>query len=177
MLLELPRLEFPVEREVRHRGERFQLAFASRARDLLGESDDYAVEASGRGLTLLGPDEETLERPIAVLRDTFGAAVEAPPPEVRRACVARGVEPVMYMRVSVARAWHAPVRRCLLARGVELHEDDRVGTRSILRGEGRLVCLLGLPAELAALSGGDAQHWIRLSHYVHRDDGPGGAAA
>jgi hypothetical protein len=49
----------------------------------------------------------------------------------------------------------------------------------VLRYEAPLAALLGLPAELAALSEGRAKHWTALSHYaiVTGDPGPGGRAA
>jgi hypothetical protein len=156
---------FPLERRIRQRSATRQRAFATRARRLVGAAADYRSEASPLGLVLLGPDEEALARPVEILTDAFGRSIDVGPPAARLARVDGWYEPVMFVRVSVLQRLHVPVRRCLIGGDVELFEEDIVGRRRVLRGEGRLVRLLGLPAELESVTGGDLQHRIRLSHY------------
>lgn len=50
-------------------------------------------------------------------------------------------------------------------------------TYCVLRYEARFADLLGLPAELAQLTGGKGKHWIMLSHYAIVTRDPGGRAA
>lgn len=169
-------LQFPVQRRVKLREPLRRPGFAAQARSLLGEPENLRLEPARGGLALLGPDEEALDPPVQILYDAYGGRIEVEPASVRLARADALYEPVMLVRVSVPRILHAPARRCLLLRAVELHEETVVGERCILRGEGPLARLLGLPAELVALADGDVQRSIRLSHYAPVP-GPGGAAA
>jgi hypothetical protein len=93
--------ELPLEQLVRRRGKVFQLAFANEAKELMPPAEDFALDASRRGLLVLASNEEALERPVQVLRDVYGAELLAEPPRVRLIGGVQLKEPIMHLRVSL----------------------------------------------------------------------------
>jgi len=75
--------QLPLERMARHRGNASQLNFAREALVSLDETDDSRFEPTERGLAMYSAHEVALERPVAVLVQRYGDAVEIRPPRVR----------------------------------------------------------------------------------------------
>lgn len=167
----------PLEQLVRRRGAAFQLAFATEAKELMPPADDFALDASRKGLLVLASNEEALERPVQVLRDVYGPQVVMEPPRVRLLGGVQLKEPIMHLRVSMYAHFREPVKAALAKRRAMLSEDYVRDTYCVLRYEAPLASLLGFPAELARLTAGTAKQWIALSHYAIVTGDPGGRAA
>jgi translation elongation factor EF-G len=86
-------------------------------------------------------------------------------------------QPVASVRISTRDDFNEQVRSELAARGTTILEEASRARAFVLRGEAPLANLLGLPSRLAALTGGNAVHWIRLSHYAPILPGPPGGQA
>ncbi|HEX7054308.1 MAG TPA: hypothetical protein VF211_10310 [Burkholderiales bacterium] len=170
-------LHLPIEQLVRRTDTRFQLGFAAQARDLFPENEDYVLRASRAGLRVLAKNEESLAPPLEVLREVYGESIEAGPPRVRLIGDVQVQEPVMHVRISLETRHAEPVKRALERRGAALAEEYARASYCVLRYEAPLALLLGLPGELAALTGGRARHWSALSHWAIVGGGPGGKAA
>jgi predicted membrane GTPase involved in stress response len=169
--------DLPIEQLVRRRGMAFQFAFATEAKERLPRDEEFELNASHKGLRVLGRNEEALVRPVATLRDLYGASLEVAPPRVRLIEGVQVREPIMHLRVSLPTQFREPVKRSLGRRGAALCEEYVRGTWCVLRYEAPLARLLGLSAELARLGAGGAKHWIALSHYALVTGGPDGDAA
>ena len=74
---------FPIECECSYSTERFNLAFARKAMEVLQPAKELALEPSARGLKLLAETEIALERPLAVLKDVYGDEIRVGPLTVR----------------------------------------------------------------------------------------------
>jgi predicted membrane GTPase involved in stress response len=170
-------LELPLEQLVRRRGAAFQFGFATEAKELMPRADDFALNASHKGLLVLAIHEEALERPVQVLRDVYGADLVVEPPRVRLIGGVQLKEPIMHLRISMYAHFRAPVKAVLARRRAMLTEDYMRPRYCVLRYEAPLASLLGFPAELARMTAGTAQHWIALSHYAIVTRDPGGKAA
>lgn len=170
-------LDLPLEQLVKRRGLAFQFAFATEAKELVPSAADFAVTASHKGLHLLARDEEGLTRPLLVLRQAYGEALELAPPRVRLIEGVQLKEPIMHVRISMYAEFRAAVKNALRARGAKLTEQYVHATYCVLRYEARLADLLGFPAQLRRLTAGSAKHWIALSHYALVTRDPGGSAA
>lgn len=169
--------DLPIEQLVRRRDTRFQLGFANEARDLLPGSEEFRLAASGKGLRVLGRNEDALSPPVELLREKYGARLQVRPPEVRLIEGVQVKQPIMHVRIRMQVRFLAAVKRALLERGALPLEEDVRGNMRVLRYEAPLAHLLGLPAELALLCGdGAVEHRITLSHYA-LVTGPGGRAA
>lgn len=169
--------ELPLEQLVKRRGTAFQFAFATEAKGLVPQADDFAVTASAKGLHVLAANEETLERPVQVLREVYGPSLVTEPPRVRLLGGLQLKEPIMHLRISMYAELRPAVKKALAKRGAILTEDYVRSTYCVLRYEAPLADLLGFPAELAQLTEGKAKHWISLSHYAIVTRDPGGKAA
>ena len=169
--------DMPIEQLVRRVDTRFQLGFASEAKQRIPGTDEFALSPSRRGLHVRARNEDSLAKPVRSLHDTYGAAVQIGPPTVR---LIEGVyvqEPIMHVRISLETAHRESVKSALLKREAML-EEEYVRTRhAVLRYEAPLARLLGLPAELKQLTSGAARYWIVLSHYAFVTGDPGGRAA
>ena len=66
--------DLPIEQLVRRADTRFQLGFANEARDLVPAREEFMLSPTRHGLRVLGRNEESLEQPVAVLRDVYGRA-------------------------------------------------------------------------------------------------------
>lgn len=170
-------LHLPIEQRVRRTDTRFQLGFASEAKELLPENDAYLLRPSRAGLQVLGRDEQALAAPVEALNDVYGPRVAVEPPRARLIGGVQLREPVMQVRISLETRFAEPVKRALERRRATPAEQYARSTYCVLRYEAPLAALLGLPAELAALTGGRARHWSALSHYALVTRGPDGDAA
>ncbi len=170
-------LELPLEQLAKRRGAAFQFAFATEAKELMPESDGFALTASHKGLHVLAENEDALARPVEVLREVYGPSLELAPPRVR---LIEGVpvkQPIMHVRVSTYTDFREAVKTLLGRRGATLLEEYVRSTYCVLRYEAPLADLLGFPAELRRLTLGTAKHWIALSHYAIVTRDPGGRVA
>jgi hypothetical protein len=170
-------LDMPIEQLVRRNDTRFQLGFATEARERLAEADDFALRSSREGLLVLARNEESLATPVDVLRGLYGPRLEVERPRVRLLGGVQVKEPIMHVRISLRSRHYEAVARAMLGRGALPTEEYGRGRHCVLRYEAPLADLLGLPAELSRLTGGTAHHWTALSHYALVTRDPGGDAA
>ena len=170
-------LDLPIEQLVRRTDTRFQLGFATEAKERLGVREEFALSPSQRGLHVLARNEDGLAAPVGALRDAYGPSLEVGPPTVRLIEGVQVQEPIMHVRIALATGHQEAVKRALLARGATLEEAHARSRRAVLRYEAPLARLLGLPAELNRLTAGSATYWIALSHYALVTRDPGGRAA
>jgi hypothetical protein len=169
-------LDYPLQQHARHRAEPFQLAFVGRAQSILRTAEDCLLEGSGRGLTLLARNEQSLEAPTLVLREVFGAALELSPLQVRLAGVPPH-EPIMHVRVNAPASRMERVKRVLRRRFVATLEESHGDTRCVMHAEAPLRTLLGLDAELKLVTLGSALVWTELARYAPCPVDPEPAAA
>ena len=170
-------LHLPIEQVVRRTDTRFQIGFATEAKELFPDNEEYVVNGSRAGLHILGKNEEALALPVEILREVYGPRVEVDAPRVRLIGGVQLQEPVMHVRISLEKRFAAAVKAAMQRRGAALAEEYSRANYCVLRYEAPLALLLGLPAELEALTGGRAKHWTALSHYAIVTGGPGGHAA
>lgn len=168
--------DFPIQQILRLRDSPFQRSFAIQARERVPEGEAFLLAPSQEGLTVLARNEDALEPPAAILREIYGARLEARPPAVRllEGPVVR--QPIMQVRISAATSHLQRLKRAMAKRGAPQAEEYVRPTYCVLRYEAPLASLLGLPAELAELTESKARHWIVLSHYAPLEP-PGGWAA
>jgi hypothetical protein len=169
--------DMPIEQIVRRADTRFQLGFANEARRLVPEDDDFRLHPSTEGLCVLGRNEESLGRPIGVLKDIYASNLQVEPPRVRVLRDGQLKEPVMHLRISLETRHLDPVARAMLGRGCVPSEEYARGKYCVLRYEAPLAELRGLPEELRRITGGTAEHRMALSHYALVTRDPGGDAA
>lgn len=158
--------QLPLERMARRRDGDSQLDFAREALASLDETEDSRFEPTPRGLAMFAAHEDALERPVAVLQQRYGDAVEIRPPRVRCLPGHPLQQPVMALRVAVRREHSLAVLQELRQRGARIEEQCQRGRTFIFRARAPLRDLLGLGERLAALTGGTAQHAMTLSHYA-----------
>jgi predicted membrane GTPase involved in stress response len=170
-------LHLPIEQLVRREETPFQFAFATEAKDLLPEGEEFLLNASQKGLHVLARNEEALGAPLEALREVYGQRLRVEAPRVRLIEGVQVQEPIMHVRISLRTHFRDLVKRALRRRGVGPSEEYVRSTYCVLRYEAPLADLLGLPAELASLTDGSAKHWITLSHYAIVTRDPGGKAA
>ncbi|MGQ0655793.1 MAG: hypothetical protein ACT4P4_26645 [Betaproteobacteria bacterium] len=169
--------DLPIEQLVRRTDTRFQLGFATEARERVPAGDEFVLSPSRRGLRVMARNEDGLARPVAALRDAYGARLEVGAPVVRLIEGVQVQEPVMHVRISLQTSDMDAVQRALRVRGA-VEEDAYARSRqAVLRYEAPLARLIGLPAELVRLTSGRARCWIVLSHYALVTRHPGGTAA
>ncbi len=162
-------IQLPLERVVRHRNKDSQLDFAREALASLDETEDSRFEATQRGLAMFAAHEDALERPVAVLQQRYGDAVDVRPPRVRCLPGHPLQQPVMALRVVVRREHSLAVLQELRQRDVRIEEECQRGRTFVFRARAPLRDLLGLSERLTALSGGTAEHAMKLSHYAPLD--------
>jgi predicted membrane GTPase involved in stress response len=170
-------LDHPIEQLVRRKDTRFQFGFATKAKELVPARDEFQLSASSKGLHVLARNEESLALPVGVLKDVYGPNLEVEPPRVRLIEGIQVQEPIMHVRISLEVRHLPALKRALAARGATLNEEYSRSVYCVLRYEAPLASLLGLPAELDRLTGGQAKHWIVLSHYALVPGDPGPRAA
>lgn len=169
--------DLPIEQLVRRTDTRFQLGFASEARERMPASEGWALSASRRGLHVLARNEDELATPVDVLRDAYGSLLEVGPPLVRLIKGVQVQEPIMHVRISLETAYQDAVKQAMQVRRATAEEEYERSRHAVLRYEAPLARLLGLPAELKRLTKGTARYWIVLSHYALVTGDPGGRAA
>lgn len=167
----------PIEQLLQREGTPFQFAFATEARELLPEGEEFLLNASHKGLTVLGRNEESLAVPVEALREVYGPSLRIEAPRVRLIEGVQVQEPIMHVRISLRAEFREPVKRAMRRRGAGACEEYVRSTYCVLRYEAPLANLLGLPPELARLTAGGAKQWITLSHYAIVTRDPGGKAA
>jgi predicted membrane GTPase involved in stress response len=170
-------LELPIEQLVRHQGMAFQFAFATEAKQLVPQREEFALTASHKGLHVLARNEDSLSTPVEALREVYGPSLQVEPPKVRLIKGVQLQEPIMHVRISIRTPLREIVKRALHRRGAAPSEEYARSTYCVLRYEAPLADLLGLSAELSRLTAGTAKHWIALSHYAIVTRDPGGKAA
>lgn len=170
--------DMPIEQLVRRNDTRFQLGFATEARDKLPEADEFALQSSPDGLLVLARNEEGLAPPVGILRGIYGRRLDVDRPRVRLQLGGVQVkEPIMHVRICLPSRFYEAVARAMLGRGAVAAEEYGRGRYCVLRYEAPLANLLGLQPELARITKGGATHWIALSHYALVTRDPGGDAA
>ena len=161
--------QLPLEQLIAHRREPFQLFFATRAVEVVPESDDYLLEPEGDGLRLHAANEAALELPRQILREAFGDELNFTPVTVKlQQHDDVTYEPVMYARTEVPATAQPPLRAALLARGATILEEEEDVRRAgvVTRAVCPLRQLLGFPETLHKLGGEGAKSWIWISHYA-----------
>ncbi len=171
------RPEFPIECRCSHRHERFQLAFARKAIEVLPRDEETAFEPSAKGLTLLAETEMALERPLRVLREVYGDEIRIEPPAIRYHHGAKLEEPHMGLRVLCSPQHFEVVRRDLRLRKASIM-DAEVNLRfGIVRASAPLAALFGFPDRLAQITLGHGKLVMWLSHYAPVEEPPPGGSA
>ncbi len=170
-------LDLPIEQLLRRNDTRFQLGFATEAKELVPDREEFLLSASQKGLHVLAKNEEALATPVEVLREIYGPKLDVEPPRVRLLEGVQVQEPIMQVRISLQTRYHPVVMQALENRSAALTEEYVRSTYCVLRYQAPLADLLGLPVELARLTEGSARHWIALSHYALVTRDPGGSAA
>lgn len=170
--------EFPIEQLARLASSAFQIGFARQAMRMLSPSDLVDYEATHDGLLLRAQNEETLTKPVGLLRDFYRDDLSLQPLRIRYMSLGnRPYEPVMLVRVRVPPRYMEVVRDDLAGREALLIEEHVRSSVGVLRAEAPLRTLLGYGADLAALTDHMALYWIWLDRYVPMNTPPGGKAA
>lgn len=170
--------EFAIECKCSHRGERFQLAFARAAMEIVPKDETTAFEPSGHGLTLLAETELSLERPLARLRAVYGDELHVESPHVRYKKGERLEEPYMGLRVLCGPQHFDGIRRDLMMRNAKVLDSELNGRFGVIRAEAPLASLVGYPARIDTLTHGRGQLAMWLSHFAPVEpDPPNGNAA
>lgn len=158
--------EFAIECKCSHRRERFQLAFARAAIEIVPRDESTAYEPSGNGLTLLAETELSLERPLARLREFYGDELRVESPLVRYKKGDRLEEPYMGLRVLCGPPSFESIRHDLLNRRAKIVDQELNSRFGVLRAEAPLASLVGYPAHLEKITQGRGQLAMWLSHFA-----------
>jgi len=169
--------DLPIEQLVTRTDTRFQLGFATEAKERVPASEGFELSASRRGLRVLACNEDALAGPLSVLRAAYGPSLDVGSPTVRLIGGVQVQEPIMHIRIALETAHQEAVKRALRSRGAVLEEQHARSRRAVLRYLAPLARLIGLPADLARITSGSARYWIVLSHYALVTRDPGGSAA
>jgi|SRR5687767_11380683 hypothetical protein len=159
-------LHLPIEQLVQCVGTAFQFGFATEAKELLPEGEEFLLNASHRGLHVLARSEEALTLPRDVLLDVYGPSLRIDAPRVRLIEGVQVQEPIMHVRISLPTQYLESVKRAMRRRDAGACEEYLRATHCVLRYQAPLADLLGLAAELRELTDGSAKHWLSLSHYA-----------
>ena len=168
--------QYPLEALARRRSTASQFDFAVAARRVLVDTDDAMFEAHPQGLAIFTANEDALAAPARLLREMYGDFVELRKPRVRVIPGDPPQQPIMHARIATRAPFAPRVRAELRARGAVLLEHCTRGSTEIFRAEAPLAALLGFPAWLHALTGGTADHAIRLVRYAAMEGAPPPAA-
>jgi predicted membrane GTPase involved in stress response len=164
--------EYPIECLCTHTRERFQLAFANRALELVQHLDEVAYQSSARGLVMYAETEASLTSPCNVLREVYGHELRISGPAVRYRQGAQLEEPYMVLRVYAGREHFHSIRRRLDARGAAIVDSELTSQYAVIRATAPLRALLGCHTEIEQITHGRAQHTMWLSHYAPIDEPP-----
>lgn len=168
---------FPLQCDCSHSRDRFNLAFARKAMEVLRPGKELVLEPSHRGLTLLAETEMALEQPIATLRDVYGNDVRVGPITVRYHQGQQVEEPHMGLRIRCQPRHFNALRGDLLVRGASLADAEVNRLFGVLRATAPLSALVGYPAHIRRVTDETAQLVMWLSHYEPVVDGPPGGDA
>lgn len=169
---------YPIEQFARSRRTRFQLGFSRMVLHCMPSFEDAVLEPTAEGLRILAANEMALAAPRAMVCEFEESQVELEPPRVR--LVRYGTElrePVMRVRVRIDGAHAEGAIRDLVARQSSMDSVDWLHDPVLIQAQAPLSRLLGYPDALANLSGSTADLEMWVSHYLPRDDPPGGKAA
>lgn len=170
--------EFPIECRCWHRQERFQLAFARQAMEVLPRREDTAFKPGARGLILLAETEMALERPLRVLKEVYGNDLGIDPPAIRYHQADRLEEPYMGLRVLCAPQYFEAVRQELQLRAATIMDAEVTRSFGIVRACAPQATLFGFPDRLTQLTRGQGKLVMWLSHYAPvQEPPPDGSAA
>lgn len=168
---------FPVQCECSYSRERFNLAFARKAMEIVQPGKELAMEPSSRGLTLLAETEMALERPIATLREVYGEEVRIGAPTVRYHEGARIEEPHMGLRIRCDPQHFDALHGDLFHRKAHVVDAEINRLCGVVRASAPMSRLLGYPQHVREVTDGTAQLVMWLSHYEPLNDPPGGGHA
>jgi len=163
---------YPIETLARKRGAASQLAFARQARNALFDSDEAVFEAHPHGLAIFAANEDAIDQSARTLREIYGDAVEIRRPKVRYMPGRPPHQPIAYVRVNTLSDFSLSVLAELRRRGARILEQCTRRRVFIVRAEAPLAALLGLPASLELIAGGNVAHSIRLIRYAPVDPEP-----
>jgi hypothetical protein len=170
--------EFAIQCTCSHRSERFQLAFARKAIEILPKREETAFEPTREGLKVLAETEVALEQPLSILREVYEDALRIDPPQVRYRNGASLEEPYIGLRILCSPEHYVVIRRDLLVRGATVEDAEVNRQFGVVRACAPLVQLVGYPARIRKLTSGRAQLVMWFSHYAPVDaPPPGGTAA
>jgi hypothetical protein len=170
--------DFAIECKCSHRRERFQLAFARAAMEIVPKDEATACEPSGSGLTLLADTELSLERPLTRLREVYGDELKIAPPLVRYKQGKQLEEPYMGLRMLCGPQHFEILRADLLERNATILDSELNARFGVLRAEAPLAELVGYPAHFERVTNRRGQLAMWLSHFAPvRPEPPGGNAA
>ena len=158
--------QYPLETLARRRATKHQADFAREARRVLVDTDDALFEAHDHGLTIFASNEDALAGSVRELREMYGDFLEFRRPRVRMIPGDPPQEPIMHARVTTRTEFSPAIRSELKARGAKFLEQCVQGRVEVIRAEGALQALLGLPARLDTITDGTAAHSIRLVRYA-----------
>lgn len=167
--------DMPIEQLLRRKDTRFQLGFAAEAKELLPKRDEFLLSASRHGLRVLARNEDGLATPVEVLREIYGPRLEVHPPRVRLIEGVQLQEPIMHVRISLARQHVPAVKQALDLRGATLQEEYARARHCVLRYKAPFADLLGLPGELAQLTRSKLEALDRPKPLRPRHPRPGSA--
>jgi hypothetical protein len=103
----------PIEQLVRRTDTRFQLGFATEAKEHILDRHEFLLEPSQRGLRVLAENEDALATPLETLRDVYGERLEVAPPRVRLMDGVQIKEPIMNVRISLENRFRERVKDAL----------------------------------------------------------------
>ena len=164
--------QYPIETLARKRGEASQLAFAQQARGALFDSDEAVFEAHSHGLAILAANEVAIEESARALRAIYGKAIEIRRPKIRCMPGDPPHEPIAQVSIRTLNDFSLAVVAELRRRGARIVEQCKRRRAFMVRAEAPLASLLGLPASLELIAGGDAAYSIRLVRYAPLDPQP-----
>lgn len=170
--------DYAIERTCSHRDEKFQLAFARKAMQMVQRQEDFAFEATRNGLTILAETEMALERPLSKLHDIYADALRVGPPVIRYRRGEIVEEPYMGLRVLCVPARFGAIKRDLLMREAAILDTELNDTFAVVRATAALARLIGYPTRVRDLTSEHVQLVMWLSHYAQVEPTfPGGGAA
>jgi predicted membrane GTPase involved in stress response len=168
---------FPLEQMCSHSEQPFQLVFARNARDILRTGPDCHLEATGRGLLILGETEAAVSHPVSILKSTYGDRLSVGKLTIRYRNGAVLEEPYMRVRVSCPFRYAHAVRSNLDARGAEAISTEDERSCAVIKATAPLASLLGYSDFITHLTEGRGRVAMSFSHYAPVPDPPSGTAA
>ena len=138
-------LHLPIEQLVQRVGTAFQFGFATEAKELLPEKEEFLLNASHRGLHVLARNEEALALPRDVLLDVYGPGLRIDAPRVRLIEGVQVQEPIMHVRISLPTQYRESVKRAMREYSLG-YSSATDGERGNWRNNLRAAYAIDLPA-------------------------------